>query len=286
MLLHRTQDAFAELAANRAGSAGGHYAAQLAIGHSGAVAGEVPFDFMAHDVSDVDLLSLTTAITGQHQVTERFPDRPLDVNLVVHTDVEMANEPREIVLARKMLVDTLGRAISNSRLADDGMRVYSIGTNDIDILPADAQHIARTEEPYGAARAVARIAKSGPTLVVGTFKDLPIADVIPKRTAQSVVAIKSNHVWDLELGEGEGVWGTGDPRMPQVDRSRNWRGKLSKQLTEYREIQAADDAVIRARMEAAGIRVAQAVFDKTIKPHCFNVTAADKSIAAAIAKIR
>jgi hypothetical protein len=280
MQLRHTEDAIAETAASYSSQMGDHYANHVQVGGNGTVMGEMPFDILTHNVEDIDMLSLTGNLTGQLQVRETTPDRPLAVNLVMHCDPEEASDPREVVFGRKMLIEAVHKGIQSSMMYNDQAKLFVVGEQDRDISDRAATYMKGTERPEAAAEAAAKIcALDGLAIVISTFKNLPLEHAV-KGKARATIGIKANHPWDLRL-PNSGVWNTGEPEMPVVDASDRMFGRPSKELAAYHKIQAQRHAETVARLESKGIKVAEAVFDKQ-QAHYFDVKAVDKSIASAI----
>jgi hypothetical protein len=204
------------------------------------------------------------------------------MNVIVHCDPAQESDPRQLVLGRKILIHTLNASLRESLLHEDTTRFFVVGSQDPDFLGrgSGAKYVKDTEKPAEAAEAVANIARSGLTLVLSTFRNLPLEQVNGARYP-ATIGIKANHIWDRELGLDTGTWDTGEPELPVVNTKPGFGGKIPKDLERYRFIQVARHEQTIERLEAANVKMATAVFDRT-KAHDFAVAGTDASIAKAI----
>jgi hypothetical protein len=281
MLLNRTQNAIAELAASRQTEIGDHRANYTVYSSHGLAAASEPFDFTQHDVDDREAFSLDEEMTDHPHVSVVFPERPLDINVVMHSDPEEVSDVEEIIYGRKALIDGVYRSIKESLLFEDSTKQYMVGRLDEDLLDKDAEFIDGTEDPQASAKAVADICKSGLTLVVSTFRNLPLDKV--NQRYKATIGLKANHPYDLELPRNIGTWDVNEVGMSTVDTNDNWRGQKSNQLERYQQIQKARHEATVAAMTGVGIHMASAVFE--YRTGWFDIKSTDKAVAGAIGNV-
>jgi hypothetical protein len=282
MQLPYTSHALAELSGLDRAYQADHQGRLIRVADSGMVVGEEDFDINRHEVSDINPFSLTNFMGGGPQVEFRLPEEVLPVNIIVHSDPKERDDPETQLGGRKILTRELQRALEDALPQGDLVSFYVAGYQDPYLLERRAQYLPGTEKPADASDAIARLSLSGLSVVIGTFQNLSF-DQLP-RPLRSTVGIKVNHPWDLQLEEGTGEHDTGHPdpdfRVVQTDRGRITR-KLPQQLLDYRVIQAEHHQAIMARLQSAGLHMAQAIFDKQ-SPVYTDDRAVDKSISQAV----
>jgi hypothetical protein len=278
VLLRDTQDALAEIVANSSMNSGSHASSLTRIGGEGSTVGEVAFDFSMHEVSDVDPFSMMNKITGLPYVAEKMPERPLDINIVLHSDPEEADYNPEWITDCKRFLGKLIRTSVEVSLpgSADSIHSFVIGQKDEDLIDRDNHYIEKTEDPIFAAATVAQLCQQGLTLVVSTFNGLPLDKIDKASIRKNAVGIKANHLFEIELQKDVGQWATGDPKEPFINSARQ------KPLAKFNKRQAENNARIVASMNAAGVAMAQVVFDRREQPYSFDARSADRSIARAI----
>jgi hypothetical protein len=280
MQLPYTAHALAEISGFQRAYLADHQGSQIRVAQAGTVVGEESFDFDLHDISDIDPFSLTAFMGGGPQVQLRIPEEVLPVNIVVHSDPKERDDPEELLLGRKILTRELQRSLEDSLPQGDQVGFYVAGYRDPHLLERRAQYVEGTEVPSAAAQAIARLSLSGLTVVIGTFQNLPLEQA--QRPLRSTVGIKVNHPWDLELEANTGRHDTGHPDMPVVATDRGmFSKKLPQELIDYRAIQVKRHLAIMARLDGAGLKMAQAIFDKQRAGYT-DVRAVDKSVARAV----
>jgi len=278
MILYETQEAISELLSDELNGWGAHASPHLQVAGMGFLAGEIPFDMSVHNVSDINPLSLYGRVTGQPQVREVFPEKPLDINVVVHRDSAEMADPEEILLGRKVVMHELSKSLIESRLHGDRVNFFVAGEADEEFDQYGAEYIDGTK-PEEAVDRIAHVCTSGLTLVLSTFKNLPVEN--RQEAWRRAIGIKVNHQYDLELQRNTGIWDTGEPQLPLVDTNDGLFGRISADLKRYRPMQAARHEQTRERLQKAGLRMASAVFDKTLTGY-FDVVMTDHELAAAI----
>jgi hypothetical protein len=290
MLLLETQHSIAELATSHK-AVGMHNTGQLVVGGQGYKAAELAFDIDLHEPEDIDPFSLVGMMSGEPQVTEVMPEKSLDVNVILHRDPmedekEKGGHADEIFWARKTLMHAVGQAITSSLLYNDRARFYVVGQRDPDLIGREGIYIPETEDPVDASEAISKLCTGGLNIVMGTFARLRLENT-PKGTFKTTVGVKTNHILDRKLGRNMGEWPTGDPEMPIVN--TNDQGVIKKRMSDdliaYHNLQERRHKEIVTRSEATGIKMAEAVFDKTVEPHYFDTGVTDRSLAKAIKRV-
>ena len=281
MQLPHTEHAIAEISGLQRSYMGGHEGRELRVADAGLIVGEEAFDSSVHEVSDIDLLSLSTFMDGDHRVPIRLPDQSLPVNVVVHSDPLERTDPEEVLLGRKILTRELQRSLEDVLPHDDRIAFYVAGYEDPRLLERRAQYLRGTETPSAAAHSIGRLATDGLTVVISTFKNLPLEQA--QRRFRSTAGVKVNHPWDLRLQPDTGKHDTGDPDMPVVNTDRGRMSKkLPQELVDYWAIQEQRHYETIARLERAGLKMAYAIFDKQRRPDFADSTVVDRQLARAI----
>lgn len=277
--LTRTENSLAELAASRYQDVGMRPSERMAIADQGFIVGEEPFEVAAHDLSDINLFSLNAAITGVPHVTERLPEKSIDVNVVLHEDPQEATDPDEIYWGRKIVAVKTLQAVRNSLLFNDRAHFYLAGDSDSPLPDRETILLPDLDTPAKSAEAVAEIcAMRGLAVVISTFNNLPLESA---GTFDMTVGIKVNHAFDLCLPSNVGEWATGEEDMPVVQTNDGLFGKTSKELIRYQQRQAERHNQIVHRLQEAGIKMAQVIFDRG-NPQGFDIEKTDSSISKAI----
>jgi hypothetical protein len=281
MLLQQTQNAVAELRASGAGF-GDHRANHTVFDSFGSPAGVEQFDFQMHDVADVALFSMEEELTGMPHVQEVFPEKPHNVNIIAHCDPEEGSDPKELVNGRRLVVANLFDSMKESLMYGDGVKLYTTGQHDPLLAGREVRHLEGTEEPLQAAESIARLCTNGLSVVISTFKNLPLEGATTGSYPMTV-GVKANHIWDRELPANVGPWDTGEPDIPVVHTDDSRFGKKpSKELMEYRERQNARHEQTVTRLQNAGLKMADAIFAREFAPLGFDLQAVDQSIAQAV----
>lgn len=280
--LPRTESSIAELAASRYQDVGMRPGYRMMVESQGFLVGEEPFEAAAHEMTDINLFSLNAAMTGMFHVTERIPEKALDIHVVRYDDPEAANDPSEIYWGRKVVTEKTHQALRRSLLFNDRAHFYVAGDVNRTQIDRDTTILEDTNTPEKAATAVAEVcALRGLAIVISTFKNLPLETTGPHAMT---VGVKVNHVFDLQLPRNIGEWATGEKDIPVVQTNDRRLGKSSKELERYNFRQQARHQQLVQRLEAAGVHLAQAVFDRAF-PEAFDSQGADCSIAHAIKRL-
>jgi hypothetical protein len=301
--LSRSQDAYLELVASsrNTGERPGYH---LATGTQGEVLYNRPFEFGEDDPSDIDPISLSTGDYMAFEVSECIPDASLDTAIILHSDPEAKAEPEEIQVGRKIVMDSVYRAIKSSKINGDTTELYMIGSEDPDISDTDAEHIDDTETPESAADAALEIMqRPGLAVVISTFKNLPLPQRLQLKQQSidrtqpinNVVGIKANHIWDLTTPVNTGrkpiEWPTGLPSMPIVEipgtsrRIMN-KNKPSAEMVKYQEYLKQEHMRICKALASVGMAMAEVIFDRSIPPFGFHIDQTDRSLAMALQQLR
>jgi hypothetical protein len=287
MLLRHTESAIEDIVADLNLSYGQHLTDELASASDGIVIGETAYDTTRNTPSQIHHNSIMGAATGAYYVRQSIPERPINISIVEHRDADEASLSkqedkilRSIWFGRqalsRLLVDVLGDSLPTTH---DTVNSYIVGSpTENDRLSSDSEIITNTDDPIKAAEAVAEIAEDGLTFVIGSMRRLPL-EKIEDTDYDSLVAIKTNHLYDRMLMPGTGPWRTGNPQMPEVNTDDP--AQLTRWNTYLNNLHQQRVTVL----QSAGIAVASAVFNPKLKPFCIDVIAFDKSLSSAIESV-
>jgi hypothetical protein len=275
--LEQTESAIAGFTANRGLLFGIHEAEEFKVGGVGRDVGEVMFDPARHDAGAINPLSIWESVLGEPHVRVVVPERPLHINVIAHHRSSGKSDFYQMNAARQRLAGELSNAISESLPGiTDRSWSYAIGESAVAGEDADVEVIGTNGDPLVEANTIAELCQGGLTFVISDFLALPLEQA----KCPTTVAVKANHSYDLEIPAGfhslptniqGGEVNTDKPRkLARVNRAQQ---------------EQHDQAV--ARLEAAGIAVAQVLFNWTDYPLSgFDIEAADQGIAGAISGLK
>ncbi|MBC7708092.1 hypothetical protein H7Y63_02630 [Polaromonas sp.] len=248
---------------------GEHDSSLMRVGLSGKLIGEVDFDPARHGLQDINPLSVWGDIMGVPQVGIVVPEYPLPIGVVI--DQSSQEDHPGILKAKQMLGRQLLRCFDESALVSDDVAAYVIGEN------ANFPRDYRTETipEREAAERVSEICSEGLTFIISDFAHLELVsgqhDDFP-----ATVAVKINQPFELALPANKG-------KIPLGPKSKPVNTNRPKELAAYNNDQARSHEAIIQRLQSAGIRVAQVLFDATKGTTLgLNVKAADSAIASAM----
>lgn len=285
MILKETEYALEELAADIDYVYGQHDSDEVVTGSDGLVIGERPYD--SDEPTDINFSSLMGHATNSFYVEESIPERPLSVSIVEHRDakdapLEEQSDPRlrDILNGKRFLVRLLSETLQDSLPgSEDVVNRYVIGKpTAADLEDMGVEVLEGTEDPDKAVAELEDISSEGLTILVDSIR-LPF-DKFAAGTFQTMLAIKANHLTERQLLPNDGVWRTGNSKMPEVDTSdplelARWNTYLDK-LHEYR----------LGKIKELGIVAASVVLDPRINnPYHLDVKATDIEISSALKAI-
>ena len=275
--LEATESAIADFTANRGLLFGIHEAEEFKVGGVGRDVGEVMFDPAKHDAAAINPLSIWESVLGEPHVRVAIPERPLHINVIAHHRSTGKSDFYQMNAARQRLAGELSNAISESLPGiTDRSWSYAIGEAAGETADSDVEVIGTNGDPVLEAKTIAELCRDGLTFVISDFLALPLdaADY------QTTVAVKANHSYDLELPAGYG-------RLPTNVEGGEVNTENPKELARVNRAQQEQHDQTVARLEAAGIAVAQVLFNWKDQPlNGFDVEAADQSIAGAISGLK
>jgi hypothetical protein len=178
--------------------------------------------------------------------------------------------------ARQRLAGELSDAVSEALPGiTDHAWSYAIGESAGIGADRDVEVIDTNGDPLVEAQTIAELCQGGLTFVISDFLALPLEQA----DCPTTVAIKANHSYDLELPAGYG-------RLPTNVEGGEVNTDKPRELTRVNRAQQEQHDQIVARLEAAGIAVAQVLFNWKDQPLSgFGVEAADQGIAGAISRL-
>lgn len=277
-LLQETEAAVSDLAANRQRLGGAHFGQEIEQAVPGLVIGEAPYDPARHLPSDINPLSIMELVADRPHVKQVIPHNPLEVNIVVHNDRAQQSDPVWMTQAKLGLAQGYRDMFEEVLPSNDRVQCYVIGEPGTGVFDRDTELVKETDDPLATAKAVAEICRDGLSIVISTFKNLPLEQVSGARY-DSTVGVKANHLFEVDLQPGVGKWATGDPDMPAVNTHKPKELEAWNKVLQDRHRQTVE------RLEQAGMAVAQIIFDPRHRPYGFNVVEADQSMAAALGSI-
>lgn len=277
-LLIETETAIADLSANRQVLSGSHHGLEPAVGVRGMLIGEVEFNPAKHPPSAISPFSIMEQVTGAQYVRQVIPRSSLNVNIVVHNDPAQRDDPEWMTKAKLQLASTFRDVFTEVLPVSDRVHTYIIGDRASEFTEHETEYLDNTDDPAVTAHTVAEICQDGLAVVLSTFKNLPL-DQVKNANYDSTVAVKTNHLFEVELQPGPAKWRTGDKQFPEVN------SKKPKQLAAWNDILRQRDAALKTRLGEAGLAVAQVVFDPRHRPYGFDLAKTDHSMAEALREI-
>ena len=271
--LEQTESAIAGFTANRGLLFGIHEAEEFKVGGVGRDVGEVMFDPAKHDAGAINPLSIWESVLGEPHVRVAIPERPLHINVISHHRSSGISDFYQMNAARQRLAGELSNAISESLPGvTDRSWNYAIGEAVEEPGDPDVEVIGTNGDPVVEAKTIAELCRDGLTFVISDFLALPLE----RADRLTTVAIKANHSYDLELPAGHGS-------LPTNVKGGEVNTEKPKELARVNQAQQEQHDQTVARLEAAGITVAQVLFNWKNHPLSgFDIEAADQGIARAI----
>lgn len=271
--LPETEAVLAELSSTRGMFAGQHYGEEPVVGASGLQIGTVPFDPTQHDPMRIDPFSIMELVTNEPQVPLVIPHKPLQVRVITESRTTR-DDPRMVALKRN-LVGEIQESLDESLPGiGDLTYVYHVGQKDSKQARYDVDAVETDGTPEANALAIAELCRDSLAFVISDFGRLPLDQHGPSNYP-STIAIKTNH--NSELGLPANVGTVPVSEYGEVNTNK------PKELAKYNEGANKANALIVARLQRVGIKVAQIVFDPTKKiVHGLDITSADRAIAQAI----
>jgi hypothetical protein len=275
-LLERTQSAVADVSANRQHIFGFHGGEQLVAGSLGKYVCDVDFNPEQHEPWMINPFSIWEGLTDKPQVSLQVPERPLHINVIAHHRSTGKSDFYQMNAARQRLAGELSDAVSEALPGiTDHAWSYAIGESAGIGADRDVEVIDTNGDPLVEAQTIAELCQGGLTFVISDFLALPLEQA----DCPTTVAIKANHSYDLELPAGYG-------RLPTNVEGGEVNTDKPRELTRVNRAQQEQHDQIVARLEAAGIAVAQVLFNWKDQPLSgFGVEAADQGIAGAISRL-
>jgi hypothetical protein len=231
MLLPELQLAWNQQKAAITSPYGEHYARGERYSGPGDIIGNEPFSFEEHDVADIDLFSMESALTGQLQVANKDPRNSISANVVLDIASADRNDPKWMTAAKRSMGAVLLEAFQESKPAyEDTVRLYVVG--DTKVSPVrNAIELPRTADPVDKARAINNL-EGDNLIVISSFSELNPASIKPRQRGVSKLGVKFNHPYEVALEADLGKWETGDPDQPVVntkkpDELAAWNEKLT-----------------------------------------------------------
>jgi hypothetical protein len=277
-LLFETEAAISDLSANWQRMLGAHGNYDPAVAVPGMIIGEAPFNPAKHLPSAINPFSLMEQVAGVQHVRQVIPRNPLDVSIVVHNDPAQRDDPEWMTRAKLQLASTFKDIFTEVLPVSDRVHTYVIGDRTSELAEHEIEYLDNTLDPNATARTVAEICQDGLAVVLSTFKNLPL-DGVKNANYDSAVAVKTNHLFEVELQPGAGKWKTGDVRNPIVNAGK------PKELAVWNDTLRQRHAALKARLGQAGLAVAQVIFDPRHRPYGFDLARTDHSVAEALRSI-
>jgi hypothetical protein len=216
-------------------------------------------------------------VLGEPHVRVAVPERPLHVTVVTHHRSAGKSDFYQMNAARQRLAGELSGAISESLPGiTDRAWSYAIGEAVEESIESDVEIIRSNGDPLAEAKTIEELCQNGLTFVISDFLALPL-DISDHSTT---VAIKANHSFDLALPAGFGS-------LPTNVGGGEVNTDKPKDLGRVNQAQLEKHQQTVARLEAAGIAVAQVLFNWIDYPReGFDIEAADQHIAGAILELQ
>lgn len=274
--LPRTEQALADVIANRPIMFGVHDGEEIRAGSHGVYIGERPFDPARDSVDQINPLSVWETITDEPHVALTIPEHPLHVNVVTHERQQPAQDLLGIIPTRRRLAAELTEALYDAMPGmSDRVSRYAVGeaatqNDEVEAVVTDGQ-------PETDVRQVAELCQNGLTFVLSDFLKLPLEKEANERSLPATVAVKMNHPLDLALPAGVGriASGYGGGEINTND---------SKQLQAVNARMAAAHEHTLNRLQASGLAVAHLVLNAQMAQGA-GYQEADQSLAKAITDI-
>lgn len=285
-----TQNALADLAANRYLGVGLHRGVTTVASSIGSVIRHAPLNpSEGHMSADIDPMAWEEDIIDIPHVALTTVRNPLQVNVVTH----LRNPKSEITNVndkRNLLARHISEALANARPGrNDQVWQYAVGEAANEGKGPEVEVISTNGNPRKDAKTIADICQEGLTLVISDYLRLPLESQ-PKSYFPQTVAIKANHPTDLKIMEGVGPVPTGysDPsRRRGIFRLAGGGEVDTENESEVAEVNASLRRLHKgtiARLRASGIAVATL----TLNPESQNgyeERAADMAVARAINEV-
>jgi hypothetical protein len=275
--LRNTEDVLAEWGAIERTEFGQHMDQEVMTAPGGMIVGETKFN-PARDAF-ANPFSVMERITGVRQTFRTLPNRALHPSIIVHQPVAKGYDQKYGVGAhRRQLARLLGRAIEDAMPGmSDYTYNYAIGEMAVEAADRDTEVLDTSGDPEQEVKKIAEISSEGGlTFVITDGLNLPLHNQ-PRVHYPYTVAIKANAPSDRAVRQGGLVWRSG-VKTGEVNTSNLDDVQENSDLLERQHMRVAE------RLQCAGIAVASVVLAREAALG-FDVTAADRAIAAAIRQV-
>ncbi len=269
-MLHRTNQAMTELAANSPYGAGVHFADHVRAGADGLVIGETELNYALHDPGDVMHDSIMAEVTGLDYVPITIPQHPVHVNMVVDRNVDRGDSP-EIAEAKTWAIDRVQAEIRDSR---------PDGNDTVSLFYIDGEGLFRPtegEEPITSPEDLLEICGRGLTFVVSDFNRLGSAAFTGQTLDRPVVGVRVNHAAELGVPPGKGTIDVGGGAELNTDNP--------EQLAAFNDALAEYHSGVDAELARAGLLVARIAVQPWV-PGGLDMPQVDEAIAAQVKRLR
>lgn len=223
MAFSETQAALMELTTEERFGMGGHTLPMVLIGNSGMNVGEEPFMLGHHDPSAINHHSVMAAATGELQVRDTLPSRPLEIAVV--TDYGSRDDRSDIVRRKRdgavVIADALRSSVPDIA---DTITSYVVGASKRTRLQDGEERLRGAgsgDSEESRAAAIANLAANGIVMVLSDFRHLPLHIRANQDMRDNAVAVKVNHRLERRVPFNVGVLSlsggieinTGDPEQ-------------------------------------------------------------------------
>ncbi|MGI9028279.1 MAG: hypothetical protein ACR2FM_05585 [Candidatus Saccharimonadales bacterium] len=265
--LPRTESAFGDLSADLRYGYGEHVNPTLVAGDDVVIElGAEPFDPNVHDMTDIDQTLIEGLMTDRPHVPVGLASRPLKVSLIQD---KMTRQEHSLIGKQKIgLSDMLAQSIELALPNTDPV-TGTIVTDQI-VDRHDLRHIAKANNRPDGVKQIEWLAVSGLSVVISDFQNMEFAP----GSLRDVIAIKLNHLIERTVPRNIGMLALGGGVELNTANRR--------EVKAYNKLLDREHEKVMSALQAAGARVVPVAIDGRIKPHSFNVSAADSLLAKAI----
>ncbi len=282
--LPKTEKALQDLWVSSNRMLGSHRSSNVELANAGRPIGEVLYDPVKHRRLKPNPFSVQEELTDEEHVLLRKPNRPSDIDVVVHIDPEDKEGLDWVTQAKDDTVLILSGALNNLFTGlRDRMSIYLVGDvariKDKYLYNGADYVFYETDDNSEASDFIVDTCKNDRlTYVISSYNRLSFED---QSHFSSSVGIKVNHILERRLPTSKAKFATGDPDNPVIDASDK------KQLKGWNEDLEMRHQALVDRLGSCGLVVAQVVFEgKNIDPlYGFNVPNADREIALATQRV-
>lgn len=265
--LPETRSALESLSSSQQIMFGLHEEPAIRVNALGRDVTEVPYDRAIHDPSAINHLSIWEDITGEPQVRQVKPYRPLCVSFLVDKTLRDPEDP--VVTASKAMVADSLRSIFR---ADGLPRTDRMTDHLVSDRPVEAGNpklkIISVENRNEVPGSISQIARRGLTIAISDFSRMDFAP----GSLDNVLAVKLNHPSERRVDAGKRLVGLG--KFLEVNSaSERQIDTMNGQLDEVH------DGIV-SRLQTAGAEVVSLLTDGSEAG--FKEVTADQELAQAI----